>query len=91
MAGPVRSHLSRSWSDDDMLRRSPPLTMGAPSRRRWHAKDGHKIGRITRDGGSRDVALPTPKSQPRGLAIGPENNLWCAAQAGNKSGRLHIL
>jgi virginiamycin B lyase len=35
-----------------------------------------------------EVAIPTPKSQPRGLAVGPDGNLWFAEQAGNKIGRL---
>jgi streptogramin lyase len=37
-----------------------------------------------------EFRLPTPESQPRGLAVGFDQNLWFTEQAGNKLGLLEI-
>jgi streptogramin lyase len=49
----------------------------------------NKIGRIALSGSPiTEFAIPTPNSEPIGIALGPDGNLWFAESKGNKIGRI---
>jgi virginiamycin B lyase len=47
-----------------------------------------KIGRITTAGTVTEFATPAANSDPRGIAVGPDGNLWFAEAGGNNIGRI---
>jgi virginiamycin B lyase len=47
-----------------------------------------KIGRITTGGTVTEFATPAANSDPRGITVGPDGNLWFAEAAGNNIGRI---
>jgi streptogramin lyase len=49
---------------------------------------GSRIGRITTDGAITEFVIPTDNSQPRGIAAGPDGNIWFTQQRGNRIGRI---
>ncbi len=52
---------------------------------------GNKIGQMTTAGVVlNEFPIPTPGSQPEGLAIGPDNGIWFAESLGNAIGRLSL-
>lgn len=47
----------------------------------------NKIGRITLCGDIREYQIPTPRSEPNGLVLGPNGGIWFAEEA-DKIGQL---
>jgi virginiamycin B lyase len=47
-----------------------------------------KIGRITTGGAITEFATPAANSDPRGITVGPDGNLWFAETLGNNIGRI---
>jgi virginiamycin B lyase len=57
----------------------------------WFSEQaGNRVAQITTNGDIFEFALPTPNSQPGGLAEGPDGAVWFAEFAGNKIGRLDV-
>src|SRR5262249_17825380 len=48
----------------------------------------NKIGRITPTGTVADFLIPTTNSQPEGVALGPDGNVWFAESNAGKLGRI---
>ena len=64
--------------------------MAGPDGALWFTQIGaNRIGRMTTDGVLTDEwTVPTPNSQPDGIAIGPDGSVWFAEVLGNRIGRL---
>ena len=57
----------------------------------WFSEQaGNRLAQITTDGDIFEFPLPTPGSQPGGLAQGPDGAVWFAEFSGNKVGRLDV-
>jgi streptogramin lyase len=57
----------------------------------WFSEQAaNRLARITTDGDIFEYPLPTPSSQPVGLAEGPDGAVWFAEFAANKIGRLDV-
>ncbi|MGB8298138.1 MAG: hypothetical protein WCG85_22180, partial [Polyangia bacterium] len=54
----------------------------------WFTEDVGKIGRITMGGVITEFQVPTTGSTPRGIAPGPDVNLWFVEYGGAKIGRI---
>jgi virginiamycin B lyase len=44
---------------------------------------GNRVGTLTADGSVTGHDLPTPRSEPHGIAIGPDGALWTALEIGS--------
>jgi streptogramin lyase len=51
---------------------------------------GNRVAQVTTDGDIFEYAVPTPGSQPIGIAQGPNGAVWFAELAANKIGRLDL-
>jgi streptogramin lyase len=57
----------------------------------WFTEDAaNRVAQITTDGTIFEYQVPTPGSQPIGIARGPEDAVWFAEFLGNKIGRLDV-
>jgi virginiamycin B lyase len=57
----------------------------------WFSEQSsNRLAQITTDGDIFEFPLPTPSSQPGGLAEGPDGAVWFAEFAGNQIGRLDV-
>ena len=76
--GPPARHRSGPWA-------SRPGRMATSGSRNTSRIE---IGRITTSGAITEFDVPTPGSQPYGIAPGPDGNLWFAETGGSKIGRI---
>jgi virginiamycin B lyase len=50
---------------------------------------GNRIGRISTQGAVSELLVPTPSSNPVGIAATPSGSVFFTEQAGNKIGRVN--
>jgi len=87
MKHPAQRIYSNSSHHGVLLRES--LSSDRQHRYRWFTEwSGNKIGRITPSGVITEFTIPTPSSNPGGIAAGPDGNIWFIEQNGNKIGQL---
>jgi streptogramin lyase len=63
----------------------------ATTRTLWFTETAaNRVAQVTTDGDIFEYQIPTPGSQPIGIAHGPDDAVWFAELAANKVGRLSV-